>query len=502
MPYNVLYLVLDCLRSDAVTPSRTPTLARLAAENRSFEACVAPAHWSLPSHASILSGEYPHEHGCYHRGHRLDSLPLVESFADRGYATVGLTSNIYFSRGQGFDAGFDEFYETRRPLNPRGLNPFSAVRERASGDEHGARTYLRVLADAARHERPVASLGNYLRAVAMELDRRYDLRDRLPGVDADRYGFLTRASDRSERLLRETLERHAGSDRPLFAFVNFMDAHAPYQPSERHFERETGGDHTLADLRAVDPYIANSWRFLEEHYGDGVDEEDLALIRAAYRAEVRALDERVGRLLDDLDRLGMREGTLVVVTADHGECLGEPDLRRERSMGHLGSLSEHLRTVPLVLAAPGVEARSVERHVPLQAVSNRLMAGVDGLVDSPDPVADQRTDDPVLFELPANPYHESSYEGYENIPEWYVRRETATHTVVGHDGQWVVVADSAGTTRAWRDGEERDAAAAPSTLVAACTDAVASYPDAGDGGAGDDRLTGALEQQLEDLGYL
>jgi choline-sulfatase len=496
---SVLYLVFDCLRADAITPERTPTLARLADAGCSFETCVAPAYWSLPSHASIFTGRPPHEHGRYHRGHRMESLPLVDAFADRGHTTLGLTSNIYFSRGQGFDAGFDAFHETRRPLDPRGLNPFSAVRRRQPPGGPAARTYLRVLADALGHDRPAASLGNYLRAVAMELDRRYDLRARLPGFDDDDDGFLRRASDRSERLLREALERHGESGEPLFAFANFMDVHYPYQPTERHLAAETDGRYDPADLRSLEPDLANSWVFLDEWFGGGVDEGDLDLVRAAYHAEVRAADERLGRVLDELDRRGLADETLVVVTSDHGEALGESDLRGERMVGHLGSLNDHLRTVPLVLAHPDIDAETVETPTPLAALSRQLIEDVGTLVDGPSRLA--RRTDPILFELPANPDHESSYARRENVPEWYVDRQVRTHAVAGLDGDWVVVAASDGELDAWHDATRRAPEEAPRALVTACTDAVEAY-DEGNGRPAPDDLSADVEAQLEDLGYM
>ncbi|WP_440989458.1 sulfatase-like hydrolase/transferase [Haloarchaeobius baliensis] len=503
MARNVLYLVLDCLRTDAITPETAPNLSRLAAQNCSFESCVAPANWSLPSHASIFTGEWAHEHHCFRRDQQMERLPLVEAFGDRGYTTVGLTSNIYFSQGQGFGTGFDEFYETRRPLNPHGLNPFSAVRHRQPPEGPELRTYLQVLGDAVRHERPVASLANYLRAVWIELDSSYRLRERLPGLDSDDYGSLTRATERTERLLNDVFDRHADGAVPFFAFANLMDTHFPYEPPARHLAAETDGEYDRADLDALDPDLSNSWVFLDRYFADDVDEDALELVRAAYRAEVRSVDERVGQLLDALEARDLREETLVVVTSDHGEVLGETDLRGERSMGHLDSVSEHLRTVPLILANPAIDAETVERRVPLTALSDQLSTDPDAVLDTDDPVGDLLApESPVLFELPANPFHESSYERYDHIPDWYVTREALTHTVVGFDEEWTVIADSTGELDAWEGTASRNTDDAPEHLVDACESAVRSFPADGTESAGHDDLSASRQQQLEDLGYM
>lgn len=498
MSRNVLFLVLDCLRTDAVTPETAPTLSELTTENPSFESAVAPANWSLPSHASIFTGKYAHKHHVYHRRHEMDSLPLVDAMNARGYRTVGVTSNIYFSRGQNFEAGFDEFYETRRPLSPTGLNPFSAVRNREPPEGPDTRTYLRVLGDALGHEDRIASLGNYLRAVGIELDRRYDLAARLPVFDDDDYGFLTEGSNRSESLLVDLFERSTADDHPFFAFANFMDTHYPYEPAQKYLDAVTDGKYDVADVRDLDPNVAQSWVFLDEYYGGSLEEADLDLVRAAYRAEVRCVDNRVARLLTALERAGLREETLIVVTSDHGEVLGEADHRGERSMGHLDSLSEHLRTVPLILANPALDAETVKRPVSLTSLASRLLNdGTDWLHEGGAALA---TDGPVFFELPANPFHESSYENYEHIPEWYATREAKTHTVLGLDDGWLVAAESTGTVTAWAGGTEQSVADAPDELVSATEDAVAAFPD--DEIDDDEQMSGDLQQQLEDLGYI
>ena len=243
--------------------------------------------------------------------------------------------------------------------------------------------------------------------------------------------------------------------------------------------------------------------FLDRFFAGDIDESALELVRAAYRAEVRSVDERVGQLLDALEERGLRKETLVVVTSDHGEVLGETDLRGERSMGHLDSVSEHLRTVPLILANPAIDAETVERPVPLTALSNQLSADPAVVAETGDSLGDLlATPEPVLFKLPANPFHEPSYERYDNIPDWYVTREALTHTVVGFDEEWTVIADSSGELDAWEGTASRDADDAPDHLVDACESAVQSFPADGTDNAGHDDLSASRQQQLEDLGYM
>jgi arylsulfatase A-like enzyme len=498
---NVLCLVLDCLRLDAITEVDAPTIHALAEDNLSFSACVTPANWSLPAHASLFTGEWPHDHGYYHREHHLDCPPLVDSLTDDGYEAVGVTANIYASSSHGFDGGFDRFYETRRPLNPRGLNPFANVRELQEDRTPRPRDYVQTLVDAATHDRPLASLDNFARAVALELDRRYGYRKRLPLVDGDSYGFLTRASDRSTALLVDEIERTVDRDAPLFAFANYMDPHYPYEPPEEHFRAVADGRWTLDDLRTMSPNLSNARQFRNAFFGGNIDEDAVELVRAAYRAEVRSVDEQVERLLRALEEAGVRDETVVVITSDHGEGLGETDLRGERSMGHLDALNEHLWTVPLIVAHPDVEPRTVTERVSLRALYDLLTADLEAFVDAGGATWDECfDDDPVFFELPANPYHEESMRNYEHFEDWFVERESLTHTVLGFDGDWKVVSDSRGEMSAYRGDTEVDASAAPDALREACVDAVARFPAVQ--GDVDSDLSGDVERQLRDLGYV
>jgi choline-sulfatase len=431
----------------------------------------------------------------------MESLPLVDAMDDRGYRTVGISSNIYFSQGQGFGTGFDEFYETRRSLNPHGINPFSAVRDRESPDGPELKTYFKVLGDALSHDRPVASLGNYFRAVAIELDRRYGYKSRIPGFDADDYGFLTEGSDRSESILVDLFKQSTTENRPFFAFTNFMDTHYPYEPTQQYLDAATDGSYDVEDIRSLDPNIAQSWVFLNEHYGDGVDKADLDLVRAAYRAEVRCVDDRVSRLLKALDRHGLREETLVVITSDHGEVLGETDRRGERSMGHLDSLSEHLREVPLILANSDLDPETVEKPISLLELTNSLIEDGTDWIDSDESIGELlAVDGPVLFELPANPFHGGSYDRYEHIPDWYAQREAESHTVFGTEDDWFVAVESDGTVTVWEDNDQQDIEEAPAGLVSACKTAVAAF--SGENTIDNGQVSGDLQQQLEDLGYM
>src|SRR6266487_463238 len=123
---NVLLITIDTLRADALGcyggPAATPVLDRLAAQGVRFDFAHAHAVVTLPSHASILTGEYPFQHGLRdNSGYRLPpgSRTAGTLLKQAGYATAAFVSGFplhsRFGLNQGFDAYEDRFGDTRAP---------------------------------------------------------------------------------------------------------------------------------------------------------------------------------------------------------------------------------------------------------------------------------------------------------------------------------------------------------------------------------------------------
>ena len=149
-------------------------------------------------------------------------------------------------------------------------------------------------------------------------------------------------------LAREDLERFVAEgdpDRPWFAFVNYMEAHRPYLPPEENRRLFMSEDEAKRSYALPDTWPA-VWGhvFGVQRYSDA----DLELAAATYDASLRELDDLFAELLEGLEAHGALENTVVVLTADHGELLGEHGL-----LDHQYSLYQPLLRVPLVLWAPG-----------------------------------------------------------------------------------------------------------------------------------------------------
>ncbi len=144
-----------------------------------------------------------------------------------------------------------------------------------------------------------------------------------------------------------------GAKEPFFLLVHSYEAHMPYL--------HTGFAAGLAPARFGEQFTQEA----HEAVTSGeltLTPAELERLEALYDGGVQACDREVGRLLDELGRLGLRDRTAIVVTSDHGEELAEG--RFPRFAGEHGhALHEELVHVPLIVAAPRWRARRVQAQV-------------------------------------------------------------------------------------------------------------------------------------------
>jgi hypothetical protein len=125
--------------------------------------------------------------------------------------------------------------------------------------------------------------------------------------------------------------------KPFFAFLNYFDAHAPYLPPEP-YDTLYGGKKDRHYLVQQERYVKTNNPELQPYIPSEL---------SAYDASITALDEKLGRLFDELESRGLLENTIIILTSDHGEEFGEHGI-----MGHAYNLNTTLLHVPLVMVAP------------------------------------------------------------------------------------------------------------------------------------------------------
>jgi arylsulfatase A-like enzyme len=285
---NVLLIVLDCVRADHLGAygyhrPTTPNIDRLTSRGVLFENAIATAPWTLPSHASMFTGKLPQELGTNWLAPLEDRhLTLAEHVGRHGYANAGFVANVlYGTRQTGLAQGFHHYEDY--PLNLRRFGQASWL-GRTFDRSHNVRRavgYPEML-----NRKPAASVTSAC----------------LAWLDANK-------------------------GKPFFAFLNYFDAHVPYLPPPP-FDAKFGPPSRRAYPWLLDP-LSQEQRQAE------ID---------AYDGAIAYVDQQVGRLLDELSARGILDDTLVIITSDHGEQLGEHGLWE-----HGNSLYRQLLHVPLIL---------------------------------------------------------------------------------------------------------------------------------------------------------
>lgn len=334
---NVLLIVLDTARADALEPygapaGSTPVIADLASRGVVLDRMFANACWTMPSHVAMFTGLLPRANGICEvpDGNPASSAPIVEGHADRflplvfksaGYQTRAVSCNVWISEQSGFGTGFDEFVgvDTGRQA---GLHSES-LRDRAKWDLEAAR---------AKADDGAGRAGQILRRWIQESDQE-----------------------------------------PSFWFVNLVECHSPYLPPRPYndlglIDRLRAGEEARNYLT-----LGAIWRACAGALT--VPEPAIERMRHLYSRAVRSMDDWLGRILETLDSRGILDDTLVIVTSDHGENFGENGY-----MGHAFSLDDRLTRVPFVAAGPGAP---LDEGVSSLAGVPRMLAEAVGLEGHP-----------------------------------------------------------------------------------------------------------------------
>jgi arylsulfatase A-like enzyme len=311
---NVLFIVWDTTRADRMSlygyeKPTTPFLDSWAAEEALvFENCASTANATIPSHGAIFTGLFPSEHGANTRFNLLDDRfeTLAEIFRDGGYETYLFSANPHISSDENFTQGFD-----------RAEHPWDKKYTTKTDD------ILRRKTDPRELERRLPK--------TVHPKEKIHLRFKATG-------------ELAEKGLSDWLETRDGKG-PFFAYLNYMEAHQPYIPAEEARNLFMTPDQVERFL-AIDYSPRTLW---EHTFGlKGYKPEEIELTGLAYDACISELDDLFRILIAALEKSGNLDNTIVVLTSDHGEQIGEHHM-----LGHQYSLYEELLRVPLVLRVPG-----------------------------------------------------------------------------------------------------------------------------------------------------
>jgi arylsulfatase A-like enzyme len=325
--WNVLFIMSDDLRTElgcyGSKLAQTPNIDALAAAGVRFDRAYCQFSLCNPSRSSMLHGRYPITTGVL--GNRTwiglahpDFVSLPKHFKANGYVTL--------RAGKIFHGGIDDTEAWTEGGEPR------------------------------IYERPPPIRGVYADTRAEYSDRRIVL----PGNGESHGDYVT--ADRAIGFLRKY------RDQPFFLGCGFAKPHTPLEAPQRFYD--------MYDVNRIElppdfaprptvpsgiPRLAIRSRNADLFIGRDATPQEAKETTRAYLASISYMDWNVGRVLAELDRLGLREKTIIVFWGDHGYQLGE-----KGKWSKAGSLFEHGVRVPLVIAPPtgavkgGVSPRVVE----------------------------------------------------------------------------------------------------------------------------------------------
>lgn len=338
---NVLLLFTDQERYDLTSPDGLPVetaaLDSLADEGVRFTRVYTPISICSSARASLLTGRYPHDHGLVNNVHEADAIrtdlpPSETTFGtllrEAGYENTYLGKWHVGRNVAPEDFGFDYHGPDRSEYDDRLEAGLRAHQEELGFDPDGIELRDPIHAYAGEH--------------------RYLLGGRTPlPPEATRPYYM------AERTIERLREVAGGPDQagPFFHRSDFQGPHHPYVVPEPYA--------SMYDPTDLDPWPTDAETFdgkpqVHENYVEyrgvaGFGREEWAELRALYMGFMHLIDDQIGRILDALSELGLREDTLVVHSSDHGDFAGS---HRQFNKGPL--MYEDTYRIPLIVGGPGV----------------------------------------------------------------------------------------------------------------------------------------------------
>ena len=337
---NVIFIVADQLKATALRMYseigiEAPSLERMAREGVTYRHAVTPHALCVPARVSMLTGRYAHSTGARRNETLMPSgqLHAFRIWKELGYTTGLIGKNHCFIEQDDLD-----LLDVRCEMSHSGLS-----RNNYKGEVAGTQGMDWVVpeeiikeAHSTRSDMPEQSR-SFGYAVTDHPIEGYSNTALTIQTNAfiDRFGM---PSDDPER-------------RPFALLLSYPDPHHPLEAPRKYAEMVPPESVVMPPQRA-DEYTDGTvpTRNRQLHDMLGISEDDPEHVRNAmsvYLAMTRHLDDGIGGVLDHLEKTGLRDDTIVVFTADHGDFNGEHDM-----LGKGGVFWDALVRVPMIVSWP------------------------------------------------------------------------------------------------------------------------------------------------------
>ncbi len=320
---NILLFFTDQQRFDTIAALgnpviKTPAFDRICNEGVAFTSAYSPSPVCVPARCSMHYGQYPMRTQCYDNGWGMpdDRPSFMQVLSDAGYCTHGI-GKCHFRPDKFALRGF-QTREVQEEVPRRAEDDYTKLLEGegwgALPEPHGVRGemyYIPQVSQLPQRLHPTQWVGD--RSVAF-------------------------------------VERQADGEQPWFLFSSFIHPHPPFAPPAPWHKLYRAYDMPLPnvpqDVESLQAY-ANRHQNRYKYRDQGIDNNLVRNMKAHYYACISFIDHQVGRVLDALERTGQLGNTLILLTADHGEHLGDYNCFGKRTM------QDSCARVPMLAWMPG-----------------------------------------------------------------------------------------------------------------------------------------------------
>lgn len=363
--YNILFIAIDDLKPllgcYGATQIKSPNIDRLARNGALFTNSYCQIALCCPSRSSLLTGLRPDSTKVYgnlthFRNNVPDVIALPQYFKNNGYHVRAF--------GKVYHGGFDDTLSWSEPAEYK-VKPPEPVATSLGG--YFTKEGMEIMNELNE---------KFKEASKKEADplKRQHLRQRLkmnglpceaPDVPDDQLGDGAVA-----RRAVQVLNEIKNMDKPFFLAVGFIRPHMPFIAPKKYYDMYSLNDIKLAE-NPLPPQGAPSYALKSSsdptlYYGvprEGPFPDDIArkLIHGYY-ASISFTDAQVGRVINELERLGLRENTIIILWGDNGWHLGDHGL-----WGKATNYEQSAR-VPLIISVPGQKFKGTKIDAPVEFV--------------------------------------------------------------------------------------------------------------------------------------
>jgi arylsulfatase A-like enzyme len=370
-PLNVLFFMSDDMRAELASyHSRfnvhSPNIDALGAHGVRFDRNYCQFPLCNPSRSSLFTGHIPRETTIYGNGDAVTTahpewMTLPHLFRESGYTT--LRTGKLFHAGLDDHAAWTDFDGDVESMHPTTIGTKMEIPPARIPMPDGTLPPLPTNAKAEHSDEILVLEGN--------------------GEGSGDY----MVADRAIKMLNQVA---ADPSKPFFVGCGFSKPHSPPQAPQRFFDMYDVDKIQLPPDFAAWPTVPSGWpkaairpRNADLFIGRGASEPEAKQVIRAYLASISWADWNLGRVVAELERLKLRDNTMIVFVVDHGYQLGE-----NGKWSKAGSLFEGSTRVPLIIDMPGAKGngractrmvQSIDLYRTLAEICHlEVPAGVEG----------------------------------------------------------------------------------------------------------------------------